>query len=110
MHYIVLTLGLFGRAQHPVVLFGTLYAPCGPFSVPYMRPATLFQPSLYAPGGPFCSRLWVRLCTCVSKSPKRFLNAGTQKVVKCTKNHEKIHRRSRDYFRRIRFIITGGMN
>ena len=28
---IVLTLGLFGRAQRPAVLFGVLYVPCGPF-------------------------------------------------------------------------------
>ena len=28
---LVLTLGLFGRAQRPAVLFGILYVPCGPF-------------------------------------------------------------------------------
>ena len=83
-----------------------------PFSAPYMRPSALFDAS-YAPTAalldllymhPFCSRL------CVCKSPERFLNAGTQKVSKCTKNREKIHRRSHDHFQRIRFIITGGMN
>ena len=106
-------------------------APLQPFLVPYMRPVALFR-ALYVPCGSFrrficarrpfptlfiCTR-WhflfaslrpsVRVCVC--KSPKRFLNARTQKFSKCTKNREKIHRRSHDYFRRIRFIITGGMN
>ena len=102
-----------------------------PFLVPYMRLPALFR-TLYAPCGPFrrficaqqpfptlfiCTRqpfLFVSLCPsvreCACKSPKRFLNAGTQKVLKCTKNREKIHRRSHDHFRRIRFIFTGGMN
>ena len=31
MPLLVLTLGLFGRAQRPAALFGILYAPCGPF-------------------------------------------------------------------------------
>ena len=46
--FLVLTLGLFGREQRPAALFGTLYAPGGPFrrficarqpfSTFYMRP------------------------------------------------------------------------
>ena len=49
-----------------------------PFSAPYMRPSALFdasyapsspsRPSLYAPNGPFCLRLCVHLCVCVSVS------------------------------------------
>ena len=60
---LLLTLGLFGRAQQPV-----------PFSAPYMPPAAFF-----------C----VRLRVCVYESPKRLLNEGTQKDMKCTKNREK---------------------
>ena len=53
---LVLTLELFGRAQHPATLFGILYAPCGlfqrftctlrPYLMLYMCPAALFN-SLY---------------------------------------------------------------
>ena len=91
--HLVLTLGLFGRAQRPTVLFGILYAPCGPFRC------------FICARRPF---LFASLCpsVCVSKLPKRLLNTGT----KSTKNHEKIHRRLRDHFRRIRFIITIGIN
>ena len=100
---IVLTLGLFGRAQRPAALFGALYAPCGPFlcficalrlfSMLYMRPSALSDPLFICTRWPFlftALRPSVRVCVC--KSPKRFLNARTQKFSKCTKNREKIQK------------------
>ena len=89
--HLALTPGLCGRAQHPVVLFSILYAPCGPFRHPicilrpfsasYMRPAALFD-TLYAPGRPFrhfiCARrpflfTSLHLSVCLSVShPKGF--------------------------------------
>ena len=69
---------------------------CGlrPFSTLYMCPEALSV------------RISESVCVFVSKTPKRVFNAGT----KSTKNHEKIHRRLCDHFRRIRFIIRGGNN
>ena len=58
-------------------------------------------------------RVSVSVCVCmwsVCKSPQRLLNAGMQRVEKGTKKREKIHRRARDHFRRIRFIISREIN
>ena len=96
-------------------------APCGPFqrltcarqpfSMLYIRQADLSDPLYMCPAAhSVCVSTFVCVYLSVCKSPKRLLNAGTQKVAKCTKNREKINRRSRDHFWRIRCIITGGIN
>ena len=80
-------------------LFWQGAAPCGPFL--HLICALRLFLTLYMRPVALSVRIAGSVCVSVSKLPKRLLNVGT----KSAKNREKNHRRLRDHFRRIQFII-----